>query len=124
MAKTTSKPESNKSKTALFAISDWEFTKQHEFVLRVIFLLFSVALFLSFTSFFLHGNQDQTSILAFFNREDKAQNWLGKSGAWLANLFIYKGFGIAAFILVRSFFLTGLYLTLDINKSKLKNFEF
>jgi S-DNA-T family DNA segregation ATPase FtsK/SpoIIIE len=52
------------------------------------------------------------------------QNWLGKIGAFLADALIYKGFGIASFLFVRLFFLTGLFLFLDLRLKKLKNIWF
>jgi len=58
------------------------------------------------------------------NRTETVQNWLGKFGAFLANLIVYKGFGIASFLFVRLFFLTGLFLILDISLKKLKNIWF
>ncbi|MCP2937329.1 DNA translocase FtsK 4TM domain-containing protein, partial [Salmonella enterica subsp. enterica serovar Typhimurium] len=41
-------------------------------------------------------------------------------GAYLADLFLYKGFGVASFILIRFFFLAGAYLVLDLPTKKLK----
>ena len=42
-------------------------------------------------------------------------------GAWISDLFILKGFGIAAFIIAGLVFLTGVYIALDISKSKLRS---
>src|SRR5690606_31971202 len=66
-------------------------------------------------------NYDQSILTDFSDREQKAQNWLGKFGAFLADAFLYKGFGAASFLFVRLFFLTGIYLTLQLSLSKLKN---
>ena len=45
----------------------------------------------------------------------------GKFGAYIADFFIYKGFGVASFLLVRLFFLTGAFLVLNVSLKKLKN---
>ena len=125
MAKVT-KPKSEPTQTIPWwkSLTEWQFTSQHQFILGVVLMLFSISLLIAFVSFFLYGNEDQTSIAYFFTREDKAENWLGKTGAWLANFFIFDGFGAAAFIFVRAFFLTGLYLILDIKIAKLKSLWF
>ncbi|MEJ2113873.1 MAG: DNA translocase FtsK 4TM domain-containing protein [Flavobacteriaceae bacterium] len=44
---------------------------------------------------------------------------LSKSGAWLSDFFIYKGFGIASFVFSGLIFLSGIYVIMDINKTKL-----
>jgi S-DNA-T family DNA segregation ATPase FtsK/SpoIIIE len=48
-------------------------------------------------------------------------NWLGKIGAYVADLIVYQGFGVASFLFVRLFFLTGLYLFLGLPLSKLRS---
>lgn len=125
MAK-VSKPKSDSPQATPWwkSPSEWKFTSQHQFILGFVLVLFSISLLIAFVSFFLYGNEDQTSIAYFFTREDKAENWLGKTGAWLANFFIFDGFGVAAFIFVHAFFLTGLYLILDIKIARLKNLWF
>ena len=55
------------------------------------------------------------------NREETANNWLGKIGAYLADFFIYKGFGAASFLFVKLFFLTGAFMVLDLPLKKLKS---
>ena len=86
-------------------------------------ILFSVALLLAFISFYIYGQADQ-SALGTLSRSETVQNWLGKFGAFLADLIVYKGFGIASFLFVRLFFLTGLFLALNLPLKKLKNIWF
>jgi len=86
----------------------------------LIFILFSLALLLSFISFYIYGQADQSILVDFADRTEKAKNWLGKFGAFLADAFLYKGFGIASFLFVRLLFLTGVYLVLDLSITKLK----
>ncbi len=125
MAKVT-KPKTEPAQTNPWwkSLKEWQFTTQHQFILGFVLVLFAISLAIAFVSFFLYGNEDQSSIAYFFTREDKAENWLGKTGAWLANSFIFNGFGVAAFIFIRSFSLTGLYLILNIKISKLKSIWF
>ena len=33
------------------------------------------------------------------DRTEKVENWLGKIGAYLADFFIYRGFGVASIII-------------------------
>lgn len=113
--KTDSKSEAKKS---------WAITKQHKVVLGCLLILFSIALLLAFISFYMYGQVDQSAVNQLTDRKETVQNWLGKFGAFLADLLVYKGFGIASFIFVRLFFLTGLFLILEISFRKLKNIWF
>jgi S-DNA-T family DNA segregation ATPase FtsK/SpoIIIE len=83
-----------------------------------------VALLLSFISFFIHGQEDQSAVSELANRSETVNNWLGKFGAFLADLFIYKGFGVASFLFVKLFFLTGAFLVMDISLKRMKNVWF
>lgn len=85
-----------------------------------LFVLFSVAMLLSFASYYIYGATDQSTLSDFVDRNEKANNWLGKFGAFLGDVFLYKGFGVASFLFVRLFFVTGVYLILDLSLSKLK----
>jgi S-DNA-T family DNA segregation ATPase FtsK/SpoIIIE len=42
----------------------------------------------------------------------------------LSDLIVYKGFGLASFLFVRLFFLTGIFLILDISANRLKGIWF
>ncbi len=99
---------------------NWQITRQQKFAIGILLVLLAVALLLSFVSYFITGNYDQSQAHEVFNRETRVQNWLGKFGAYLADFFLYKGFGVASFIFVRILFLAGIYLVLDIALSKLK----
>jgi S-DNA-T family DNA segregation ATPase FtsK/SpoIIIE len=102
----------------------WKLGKQYKILLGFIFLLFSVALLLAFISFFIYGQEDQSAVAELTNRSQNVNNWLGKFGAFLADLFIYKGFGIASFLFVKFFFLTGAFLVMDIPFKRLKSVWF
>jgi S-DNA-T family DNA segregation ATPase FtsK/SpoIIIE len=96
------------------------FSRQYKVVFGTLLLLFAVALFLSFISFYIYGQQDQSAVNEVGNRAIEVRNWLGKFGAYLANLLVFEGFGVAAFIFVRLFFMTGAYLILDLSVRKLR----
>jgi S-DNA-T family DNA segregation ATPase FtsK/SpoIIIE len=125
MAKTTKKePSDKKNVSEPKGIKSWELSKQHKIVLGFLLVLFSIALLVAFVSFFIYGQMDQSAVSELTNRDEVVQNWLGKFGAYLADLMVYKGFGIAAFIFVRLFFLTGMYLVLNLSVKKLKGIWF
>ena len=119
MAKKTSKDTVN-SPTETKEKFSWRLSRQQKFVLGISLIFFSLALLLSFISYFITGNNDQDLVTELTNRGAKADNWLGKFGAFLADFFLYKGFGVASFIFVRILFLVGAYLVLDMALAKLK----
>ena len=119
MAKKTTKDSVN-SPSEIKEKFSWRLNRQQKFVLGILLIFFSVALLLSFISYFLTGNNDQNIVTELTNRNVKAENWLGKFGAYLADFFLYKGFGVASFLFVRILFLMGAYLVLDMALSKLK----
>jgi len=125
MAKTTKAvtPDKKLNSNAVEKKS-WAFTKQHKIVLGSLLVLFSIALLLAFISFYIYGQADQSAVNQLSDRNEKVQNWLGKFGAFLADVLVYKGFGIASFIFVRLFSLTGIFLVLDISLKKLKRIWF
>ncbi|SFF23126.1 DNA translocase FtsK [Flavobacterium xueshanense] len=122
MAKTTPLIKKNDTKSAVK--TPLKLTKQHKIVFGSLLVLFSVALLFAFVSLFIYGQQDQSAVQQLTDRSETVQNWLGKFGAFLADLLVYKGFGIAAFIFVRLFFLSGIYMILGISLGKLKNIWF
>jgi S-DNA-T family DNA segregation ATPase FtsK/SpoIIIE len=124
MAKGTKKEAPAKKAETGNLKKKWTFSRQHKVLLGVLFFLFSIALLLSFISYFLSGNVDQSELADFTERGEKVKNWLGKFGAFLADLFLYKGFGVASFIIIRFFFLMGAHLVLDLPLKKLKKILF
>ena len=125
MAKTIKKETPDKkTNSKSMAKKPWVMSKQYKVVLGSLLVLFSIALLLAFISFYIYGQVDQSAVNQLTDRSEVVQNWLGKFGAFLANAIVYNGFGIASFIFVRLFFLTGLFLILDISYRKLKNIWF
>ncbi|MES2545654.1 MAG: DNA translocase FtsK [Bacteroidota bacterium] len=102
----------------------WRLKKQYKILIGSLFVLFSIALLFAFISFFIYGQEDQSAVTQLSDRNETVNNWLGKFGAFLADFFIYRGFGAASFLFVKLFFLTGAYLVLDISITKLKSVWF
>ncbi len=98
--------------------------KQTHLAFGVFLVLFSVFLFSSFVSFFSHWYQDQSQLVHFAERDVQVKNILGKIGANLSHLFIYNGYGIAAFILPILVFVTGLFLIFDAPLKKARKITF
>ena len=122
MAKTIKKDPENKTDQP--TKRSWKITRQHKMLLGSLLVLFAVALLVAFISFYVYGQQDQSAINAMGDRREKVGNWLGKFGAYLADFFVYRGFGAASFLFVKLFFLTGSFLALDIPLKKLRNIWF
>ncbi|RAR69971.1 DNA translocase FtsK [Flavobacterium aciduliphilum] len=116
MAK-TSKKETTNSKDSNEKTS--KLKKQYRFVFGSLLVLASVGMLVAFISFLLYGENDQSIVNHLANRDEMAENWLGKLGAYISNFFIYDGFGIASFLFVKLFFLTGIYLIFELPLKKL-----
>ena len=95
--------------------------KQYRMLFGFLLVLLSVAFLISFISFFISGQTDQSAVNSITDRNESVENWLGKFGAYIANLFIYRGFGVASFLFVKLFFVSGAFLILDLPIRKLKN---
>lgn len=121
MAKTVKKETKEKEKDPNLELKILKTKKQYRMLFGFVLVLLSIAFLVSFISFFLHGQADQSAVNALTDRDEPVQNWLGKFGAYLADLFIYRGFGIASFLFVKLFFLSGAFLVLDLPVRKLKN---
>jgi DNA segregation ATPase FtsK/SpoIIIE, S-DNA-T family len=84
-------------------------------IIGSILLLFAVLFFVAFTSYLFTWQDDQDKVFLhgyklLWGSEAKIANLLGTFGAYLAHFFIYKGFGIAAYLLCTSFFVVGINL--------------
>lgn len=80
----------------------------------LVFLLISVFLLLSFVSYFFTWRQDFTQVSRGFallaDLDVRVENLLGKTGALVSHLFIYKLFGVAAILICTFFFVVGINL--------------
>ncbi|MFN6082823.1 MAG: DNA translocase FtsK 4TM domain-containing protein [Bacteroidota bacterium] len=96
----TDKPEPAGAKGKLAWLKDERLLK----ITGLVFFLFACYSAVAFISFLTSWQKDQSLVLSlgwdmFLQTDpDAAENWLGKTGAWLAYTFIYEGFGIASFL--------------------------
>ncbi|MEI7802800.1 MAG: DNA translocase FtsK 4TM domain-containing protein, partial [Bacteroidota bacterium] len=79
------------------------------------FLLTTVFLSVSFVSYLFTGAGDRSSIYPFswqifFDATIKAENHMGKLGAYVSHLFIWNGYGLGAFLTLPVIFSFGLNL--------------
>ena len=103
---------------------NFKLSSPHKLVLGSFLVITGLLLFIAFVSFLFTGEADQSTLADFASREIKTQNWLSKSGAWLSDFFIQRGFGVASFIFSGLVFLSGIYVLMNINKSKLRRHWF
>ena len=108
--------ETTEKKPSVFAFFK---SKQAQTIFGVFLMSFSFFLCIAFLSFFFKGQEDQSTIHHLTNRAVKSNNLLGKFGANLSHFFIYRGFGIAGFILAVQLFLSGLYILFKRKLSKI-----
>ncbi|MBT8321253.1 MAG: DNA translocase FtsK 4TM domain-containing protein, partial [Eudoraea sp.] len=92
---------------------------QNKIILGSLLILFSIALFFSFASFYFSWQSDQSLLTEFTDRNEQAQNLLNKFGASVSHFFMYRGFGLASFIFPVLLCLTGLYLFLGLERKGL-----
>ncbi len=100
--KSTTKKKGNNKIVGFFK------SKQTHLIFGVFLMLFSIFLLISFFSFFSNWQADHSQLSQFAERNEQAHNLLGKLGAQISHFFIYKGFGLATFILPVLLFFTGL----------------
>lgn len=118
------KKESTSASDKKLSTSIFKTSRGQKFVVGFFFVIIALFLLLSFISYYISGSNDQSQINELTNRNVVVENWLGKIGAWLADFFLYKGFGIASFLFVKIFFLIGAYLVIDLPLSKIKKSTF
>ena len=79
-------------------------------VFGYILLFSSLVLFTSFISYIFNWKIDQSNVDMIFDRDVEVENLLGKTGAYISHLFIYKLFGISSFILPIILFVSSYYI--------------
>ncbi len=102
----------------------FKLNNQQKLVLGSFLVITGLLLFIAFVSFLFTGEADQSALTDFTSRDVKTQNWLSKSGAWLGDLFIQRGFGVSSFIFSGLIFLSGIYILMNISKAKLRRHWF
>lgn len=87
-------------------------------ILGLVLFSFSIILFISFLSFYFNWKEDQSQLTYYLNKNVTAQNIIGKTGAYLGEIFIFDGVGVIAFFI--PFFLFILSFKVLFNKEILK----
>ncbi|MCF6350210.1 MAG: DNA translocase FtsK [Flavobacteriaceae bacterium] len=90
----------------------------------VFFVLLAIFLLSAFVSFFSYWHQDQSQLIEFTTRTTTTKNGLSKIGSAVSHFFIYKGFGVSAFIIPILIFITGIYLIIAIPLKKVRKIAF
>jgi len=95
-----------------FSFLDFLRDRRFHLFIGFFFLLGSLYLCIAFVSYLFTGHADQSVVEALKTTDLKeagieSENWLGLVGAWMSNLFIYKGFGLASFFVVPILFFIG-----------------
>ncbi len=78
-------------------------------------ILFAILFFIAFTSYLFTWDEDQDKVFKegyrlLLGTDTKVANLMGTFGAFIAHFFIYKGFGIASYLLCSLFFVVGVNL--------------
>ncbi|EAR13066.1 putative FtsK/SpoIIIE-like protein [Polaribacter irgensii 23-P] len=110
------KTDTTESKQSIFAFLK---TKQAQTIFGFFLMSFSFFLCIAFISFFSKGQEDQSTLHHLSDRAIKSENLLGKFGANLSHFFIFRGFGIAGFIIAYQLFLSGLFILFKRKLSKI-----
>ena len=84
-------------------------------ILGSVCLLLAVLFFVAFTSYLFTWEEDQSQIKDWGWRllkgtDVKATNLMGTFGAFISHFFIYKGFGVASYLICTFFFIIGINL--------------
>lgn len=106
-------------KSIIKRIKSFFSNRQNQTILGFFLILFFIFLTVAFVSFFFSWQEDQSTLNQFANRTIPTKNLLGKIGAKLSNFLVYKGFGLGAFIIPITLFLTGARILLQTNLKRI-----
>jgi S-DNA-T family DNA segregation ATPase FtsK/SpoIIIE len=122
MAKrSTKKKSSTKTKSKVQRKKrSFKLSNQQKLVFGSLLIILGILMFISFLSFIYTGKEDQSVLSNFPERSSAYKNLASQLGAWLSEFFITKGFGIPSFIFAGLVFLSGVYITLNLKKAKLR----
>ena len=91
--------------------------KNFHLIIGITLMLIAVSLLISFISYLWNWQADQSVISSFWNRDIEVKNLLGKVGANLGHIFLYKWFGIASFVFVYLIGKAGLIISLKLDSA-------
>ncbi|MCD4769836.1 MAG: DNA translocase FtsK 4TM domain-containing protein, partial [Bacteroidales bacterium] len=86
--------------------------ERFKFIIGLLITGFAVYLFFAFIAYLFWWKADQSfdTSMVISGAGIEVKNWSGKSGAWFADIFVNKGFGLAAFFIPVMFAAIGLRL--------------
>ena len=101
MPRSNTKKTKKKSKRSSYSFRQFFQDEKVRFTIGTIIIVFTLYLTLSFISFFFTGGADQSKLDLPWgdlikSPDIRVQNWAGKTGAFLSDRLINRGFGIAA----------------------------
>ncbi len=78
-------------------------------------ILFAILFFIAFTSYLFTWDEDQDKVFKdgyklLLGTDTKVSNLMGTFGAFISHFFIYRGFGVASYLICTFFFITGVNL--------------
>lgn len=84
-------------------------------IIGAVSLFISLFLFIAFISYFFTWKEDQKYVLQgnVFDNGGQIKNLLGGIGAFISNLFIRNGFGVASLLICTFFFVSGVNLMVN-----------
>ncbi|MDG4951468.1 DNA translocase FtsK [Weeksellaceae bacterium KMM 9724] len=88
-------------------------------VTGIIFVFTGVVMFLSFISHLINWKEDQSQIGTWNDETFEVNNIFGKLGAWLGDMFIYKGLGASAILISLWLVLVGVLIIFKLKKFKI-----
>jgi len=101
--------------------------KRTKTIIGISLVLFACFTFLSSFSYFFTWTSDQDRVLEkslftflFENDPEPVANWLGKFGAWMSHLFMFRWFGVSSFAISFVLFLIGFKWMLNIRLLPIK----
>ncbi|MBN2166818.1 MAG: DNA translocase FtsK 4TM domain-containing protein [Marinilabiliaceae bacterium] len=108
----------NNTKNAKFSIKEWLNSFKNvkfQFISGLTLLASSIFILIAYVSFFFTGAADKSKFdLSFWvlltDSSIRVENWTGKIGAYLTDVFINRWFGISSISIIIIFFIVGLRL--------------
>ncbi len=81
-------------------------------IMGSIFILFALLFFIAFTSYLFTWDEDQDKVFKegyrlLLGTDTPVANLMGTLGAFISHFFIYKGFGVASYLICSFFFVIG-----------------
>jgi S-DNA-T family DNA segregation ATPase FtsK/SpoIIIE len=108
MVKTTKSTVKTPRKPRFQGIKSFFANRLTQTILGLFLMLFALFLVTSFSSYLFTGDEDQSQLSNFSDKEVPVKNLLGKIGASMSHSLINDGFGVAAVYLPLLLFFTGL----------------